>query len=139
MLAMTRGSLPFDERIDPRRLADQLAEALRRVDARDVIATVDRVSFRGGVFRSVSNWNVLVPFSHGELAGLYRSRWHVEVCQADSIPRCGLYPSARSAHSERGGAAATGPLVPGASSKHRRAVAMRIDSERPVPPRPQAA
>ena len=67
MLAMTRGSLPFDERIDPRRLADQLAEALRRVDARDVIATVDRVSFRGGVFRSVSNWNVLVPFSHGEL------------------------------------------------------------------------
>ncbi len=69
----------------------------------------------------------------------YGQRWQTEVCQADDIPRCGLYPSARPPHSERGGAAATGPLVPGAPSKHRRAAAMRIDNERPVPPRPQAA
>src|SRR6185312_11460432 len=75
-----------------------------------------------------------------ELVALaYRYRWTVEVCQADDIPRCGLYPSARWAHSERGGAAAPGPLVPGAPSRHRRADAMRSDSERPVPPRPRAA
>jgi hypothetical protein len=74
------------------------------------------------------------------IANIYRSRWQVEVRQADDIPRCGLYPSARSAHSERGGAAAPGPLVPGAPSRrHRRAAAMRSDSERPVPPRPRAA
>jgi putative transposase len=74
-----------------------------------------------------------------ELAALFRRRWHAEVCQADDIPRCGLYPSARWAHSERGGAAAPGPLVPGAPSRHRRADAMRSDSERPVPPRTRAA
>ena len=75
----------------------------------------------------------------GQLGDLYERRWEGEVCQADYIPRCGLYPSARPPHSKRGGAAATGPLVPGAPSKHRRAVPMRSDSERPVPPRSQAA
>ena len=49
--------------------------------------------------------------------------------------RCGLYPSARSPHSGRGGAAGAGPLVPGdAGKRHPRATAMRSDSERPVPP-----
>jgi hypothetical protein len=69
----------------------------------------------------------------------YGQRWQTEVCQADYIPRCGLYPSTRPPHSERGGAAAPGPLVPGAPSRHRRAAAMRRDSERPAPPHPQAA
>jgi hypothetical protein len=74
-----------------------------------------------------------------EVALQYKQLWMVEVCQADDMPRCGLYPSARWAHSERGGAAAPGPLVPGAPSRHRRAAAMRSDSERPVPPRLRAA
>ena len=74
-----------------------------------------------------------------EAATFFGMRWGEEVCQADDIPRCGLYPSAGSSHSERGGAAAPGPLVPGAPSRHRRATAMRSDSERPVPPRPRAA
>jgi hypothetical protein len=73
------------------------------------------------------------------ILGHYAGRWSVEVCQADSIPRYGLYPSTGPAHSERGGAAAPGPLVPGAPSRHRRAAAMRSDSERPVPPRTPAA
>src|SRR4051794_32412734 len=74
-----------------------------------------------------------------QIGDLYERRWSGEVCQTDYIPRCGLYPSTRPPHSERGGAAAPGPLVPGAPSRHRRAAAMRSDSERPVPPRPQAA
>ena len=45
----------------------------------------------------------------GQIGDLYERRWDGEVCQADDIPRCGLYPSARSPHSERGGAAATWP------------------------------
>lgn len=64
---MNRGSLPFDERLDPLRLAEHLADALRRVHANDVSVSADRVRFAGGVFRFVSNWNVLVPFGHGEL------------------------------------------------------------------------
>jgi hypothetical protein len=75
----------------------------------------------------------------GQIGDLYERRWDGEVCQADDIPRCGLYPPPRLPHSERGGAAAPGPLVPGAPSRHRRAAAMRSDSERPAPPRPQAA
>jgi hypothetical protein len=74
-----------------------------------------------------------------QIGDLYERRWEGEVCQADYIPRGGLYPSARWAHSERGGAAAPGLLVPGASSRHRRTDAMRSDSERPAPPRPRAA
>jgi len=74
-----------------------------------------------------------------QIGNLYERRWCGEVCQADYIPRCGLYPSTRPPHSERGGAAAPGPLVPGAPSRHRRAAAMRRDDERPVPPRLRAA
>ena len=64
---MTRGTLPFGEHIDARRLAERLVDALQHVHARTVIATADRVSFTGGPFRLVSGWNVLVPFSRGEL------------------------------------------------------------------------
>ena len=75
----------------------------------------------------------------GQIGDLYERRWYGEVCQADYTPRCSLYVPLRPPHSGRGGAAAPGPLVPGAPSSHRRAAAMRRDSERPAPPRPQAA
>ena len=114
--------------------------ALPRVLAmRELRVRVDKPGFRTRVFVVVTTLLDPAAFPAAELAGLYRQRWHAEVCQADDIPRCGLYPSARSSHSERGGAAAPGPLVPGAPSRHRRAAAMRSDSERPVPPRPRAA
>jgi hypothetical protein len=64
---MTRGSLPLDKHIDPHKLVERLADALRLVHAKDVIVTANRISFSGGIFRFVSNWNVLVPFSQGEL------------------------------------------------------------------------
>jgi hypothetical protein len=74
-----------------------------------------------------------------QIGDLFERRWEGEVYQADDIPRCGLYPPTRLPHSERGGAAAPGPLVPGAPSVHRRAAAMRRNNERPAPPRLQAA
>ena len=125
--------------------------SIRSVDRRTYNALPDSITVREVRFRVeqpgfrtrsvVVVTTILDPeqASAEELASLYRARWNNEVCQADDIPRCGLYPSARSSHSERGGAAATGPLVPGAPSRHRRAAAMRSDSERPVPPRPRAA
>ena len=106
---------------------------------RELRVRIDKKGFRTKQFVVVTSLLNPVEYPAKELAGLYRARWHAEVCQADYIPRCGLYPSARPPHSKRGGAAATGPLVPGAPSKHRRAVPMRSDSERPVPPRSQAA
>jgi hypothetical protein len=107
--------------------------------ARELRFRVDQPGFRTRVIVVVTTLLDPEQASRAELASLYRARWNNEVCQADDIPRCGLYPSPRSSHSERGGAAAAGPLVPGVPSRHRRAAAMRSDNERPVPPRPQAA
>jgi Transposase DDE domain len=118
---------------------EEFAVLPRVMPMREVKVRVDKKGFRTKVFVVITTLLDPEAFPRPELAGLYRARWHAEVCQADDIPRCGLYPSARSSHSERGGAAATGPLVPGAPSRHRRAAAMRSDSERPVPPRPRAA
>ncbi|MFO7908095.1 MAG: hypothetical protein R6U98_35970 [Pirellulaceae bacterium] len=49
------------------RLAAHLAECLRGVHARRVTVDGNRVLFRGGLFRFVDRWNVLVPFGAGEL------------------------------------------------------------------------
>jgi hypothetical protein len=106
---------------------------------RELKVRVDQPGFRTKEFVVVTTLLDAVVYPRSQIAGLYRARWHAEVCQADYIPRGGLYPSARWAHSERGGAAAPGLLVPGASSRHRRTDAMRSDSERPAPPRPRAA
>ena len=114
-----------------RRYPKELLMRQVTVDARDR-------ENRAGVFKVITTM-LDASIDGGQIGDLYERRWSGEVCQADDIPRCGLYPSARSSHSERGGAAAPGPLVPGAPSRHRRAAAMRSDSERPVPPRLQAA
>lgn len=125
--------------------------SIRSVDRRTYNTLPDSITVREVRFRVehpgfrtrsvVAVTTILDPeqASAEELASLYRARWNNEVCQADDIPSCGLYPSARSAHSERGGAAGPGPLVPGAPSRCRRATAMRSDGERPAPPRPRAA
>jgi hypothetical protein len=64
---MNRGSVPFDHRIDPQRLAELLADALRDVEAKDVTVSIDRVSFSGGTVRLLAPWNVLSPFGRSEL------------------------------------------------------------------------
>ena len=37
------------------------------VHAKNVVELPDRVTFTGGFFRFVSNWNVLLPFTTGEI------------------------------------------------------------------------
>jgi hypothetical protein len=74
-----------------------------------------------------------------ELRGLFRQRWHAEVCQADCTSRCRLCPSTRPPHSKCGGAIEPGPLGPRPPANDSRATVMRRDTDRPAPPRPRAA
>jgi hypothetical protein len=57
--------LQFGDDLDPSALPAYFAEVLLKVDAREVRAYWDRVEFKGGMFRLVSSWNVLVPFGSG--------------------------------------------------------------------------
>ena len=64
---MLTGNIKFDSDRTPAELASHLAECLRHVHARQVVVDGNRVTFRGGMFRLVSNWNVLVAFGSGEI------------------------------------------------------------------------
>lgn len=64
---MIEGSIYFGEETDPEKLASHLADCLYDADAKTVDLADSRVAFKGGVFRMVGNWNVLVPFGFGEL------------------------------------------------------------------------
>ncbi len=59
--------LNFGNEIDPAALPLHLANCLRGVHARAVTVEANQVRFRGGIFRFVSNWNVLVPFGYGDV------------------------------------------------------------------------
>jgi hypothetical protein len=48
-------------------LAARVASALTKVRASNVSLTGTSVTFRGGIFRLVSNWNILVPVSWGAI------------------------------------------------------------------------
>jgi hypothetical protein len=61
------GSVNFDPGVDPSSLPSYLADCLNNVDARAVEVRGNRVTFEGGMFRFVMNWNVLVPFGFGDL------------------------------------------------------------------------
>jgi len=62
------GVVPFDQGVDSALLPEHLAECLRGVRASAVEITGNNVTFTGGMFRLVSNWNVLDPFGSGDLA-----------------------------------------------------------------------
>jgi hypothetical protein len=109
------------------------------LSVRELRITVKQPGFRVNELVLVTTLLDSEVYRKEEVTRLFLDRWDIEVCQADYTSRLSLYLSARSPHSGRGGAAAPGPLVPGAPSRHRRAAAMRRDSERPAPPRPQAA
>lgn len=64
---MIEGSICFNEENDPEKLASHLADCLHDADAKSVDLADGKVTFKGGGFRLVSNWNVLVPFGFGEL------------------------------------------------------------------------
>jgi hypothetical protein len=66
MSASTRtGSLQFGPDVDPSALPAYFASVLQKVDAREVKIYGDRVEFKGGIFRLVNSWNILVPFGSG--------------------------------------------------------------------------
>ena len=59
------GSLQFGEDLDHFALPDYFSDVLQKVDARDIRVYGDRVEFKGGIFRLVNSWNILVPFGSG--------------------------------------------------------------------------
>ena len=61
------GTVHFDPALDPSVLPRHLANCLNDISANDVEIRGSRVSFRGGLFRFVTNLNVLVPFGSGDL------------------------------------------------------------------------
>ncbi len=71
---MYTGTINVDEDVQPSALMPHLAECLRRVRARHITVDGNRITFKGGVFRFVSNWNVLSPFGTGELEFLPTTR-----------------------------------------------------------------
>ena len=66
-MLMKSGKVDFDHEIDASLLPAHLAKCLRSVDADAVEITNNRVTFKGGVFRFVTNWNVLVSFGFGDV------------------------------------------------------------------------
>ncbi len=50
----------------PRILINVRSE-LEAASARDIHLSENKISFRGGIFRLVTNWNVLVPIGSGEI------------------------------------------------------------------------
>jgi hypothetical protein len=59
MLSLTcTGTFEFDDGVDKAALLAHLAEQLRKLDARSIRISGDAVSFSGGFFRGVNNWNI---------------------------------------------------------------------------------
>jgi hypothetical protein len=68
MFSLVRtGTLSLDADVNVAALPTHLVECLRSVEAKGVEVRGNCVAFTGGIFRLVSNWNVLVPFDSGNL------------------------------------------------------------------------
>lgn len=61
------GRVKFPAEASSAALSAHLANRLHDVSAKEVSVEGNSVSFVGGVFRFVTNWNVLVPFGFGDL------------------------------------------------------------------------
>jgi len=64
---MVMGAVDFGNEVDSSLLAAHVAARLRDVDAKEVDVRPNRVTFEGGFFRFVTNWNILVNFGFGDL------------------------------------------------------------------------
>lgn len=62
------GTVNFDPDVDLSLLPGHLAACLRNAHANSVYVRDDRIAFRAGMFRLVTNLNVLVPFGFGDLS-----------------------------------------------------------------------
>jgi hypothetical protein len=68
MLALTtEGAADFGKEVDSSLLAAHVARRLRDLDANEIDVRPHLVTFKGGVFRLVANWSVLVNFGLGDL------------------------------------------------------------------------
>jgi hypothetical protein len=65
---ISTGILRFDREVDSASLPEHIARCLRMVHASRVDVTGNQVTFTAGLFRTVGNWNVLVPFGSGNLS-----------------------------------------------------------------------
>jgi hypothetical protein len=65
---MKSKGLPVELNTDTSELVPHLAECLRRERANSVQINGHTILFTGGIFRLVSNWNVLVPFGCGSVS-----------------------------------------------------------------------
>jgi hypothetical protein len=61
------GAVEFDRLVDSSSLPAHLSACLKDMDANAVRVSGKRITFEGGIFRLVTNWNVLVPFGFGDL------------------------------------------------------------------------
>ena len=71
MLPFSRNGLvplPPQAGTDPELILDRLAAALAELRPRSVQREPGAVTFEGGLFRFVSNWNLLVPLAWGRVA-----------------------------------------------------------------------
>jgi len=66
-MLVTSGAVNFDNEIDSSLLAAHVASQLRDLDANEVDVRPNRVMFKGGYFRFVTSWNILVTFGFGDL------------------------------------------------------------------------
>ena len=64
---MYRGATSISDLVDLEALPGHLAARLNKVKAHDVTIQGNQVFFKAGMFRFVTNWNVLVPFGLGIL------------------------------------------------------------------------
>lgn len=46
---------------------NRVEQELAAVRATNVSRTANRITFKGGIFRFVSNWNILVPIGYGQI------------------------------------------------------------------------
>jgi hypothetical protein len=63
----TAGQVTIPAGVNTSALLAHLVDCLRDVNAKEVRAEGNSVSFVGGIFRFVTNWNVLVSFGFGDL------------------------------------------------------------------------
>jgi hypothetical protein len=65
-----KGQMYLDECVAETALLDHLASCLKKLDARDIRTSGNSISFRGGLFRGVSGWNILIPFGRGDFTNV---------------------------------------------------------------------
>jgi hypothetical protein len=59
--------IKMKESEDVKSVLNKIEEGLDSVRATSIVCTNNKVTFRGGIFRLVTNWNILVPVCYGEI------------------------------------------------------------------------